>query len=107
MSEGGVQIAYSSSGKGLPILKAPNWLNHIEYEVRGPLWSPFLKSFSEKYELIRFDQRGNGLSDWEVEEISEDSMITDMRAVVDSTNINNFAIKNFNGPPKLRIKYFP
>ena len=105
VSEGDVQIAYSSIGKGFPILKAPNWLNHIEYEVRSPLWSPFLKSFSEKYELIRFDQRGNGLSDWEVEEISEDSMITDMRAVVDSTNINNFAIFGMSQGCAFAIRY--
>jgi len=50
------------------------------------------KIVSQKYQLIRFDQRGNGLSDWEVENISEDSMIADMQAVVDSTEISDFSI---------------
>ena len=50
------------------------------------------KIVSQKYQLIRFDQRGNGLSDWEVENISEDSMIADMQAIVDSTKISDFYI---------------
>ncbi|MEK9660634.1 MAG: adenylate/guanylate cyclase domain-containing protein [Alphaproteobacteria bacterium] len=62
----GVQIAYASVGKGPPILKAPNWLNHIEYEWRSPIWGPAFAALAKKHELVRFDQRGNGLSDWDI-----------------------------------------
>jgi hypothetical protein len=58
----GVQIACSSVGAGPPLLKAPNWLNHIEYEWRSPFWGPFLRQVAANNRLVRFDQRGNGLS---------------------------------------------
>ena len=54
----GVQIAYARIGKGPPILKAPNWLNHLEYEWRSPTWAPRWRAFARHNELIRFDQRG-------------------------------------------------
>jgi class 3 adenylate cyclase len=78
---GGVQIAWASIGEGPPVLKAPNWLNHLEYEWRSPVWGPAFAALARHWRLVRFDQRGNGLSDWDVEEISEDAMIGDMAAV--------------------------
>ena len=60
---------------------------------------------SQKYQLIRFDQRGNGLSDWEVENISEDSMIADMQAVVDSTKISDFSIFGMSQGCAFAIRY--
>jgi hypothetical protein len=71
----GVQIAWASIGEGPPVLKAPNWLNHLEYEWRSPIWGPVLTELAHHCRLVRFDQRGNGLSDWEVEEISHDMMV--------------------------------
>jgi class 3 adenylate cyclase len=60
----GVQIAWASIGEGPPVLKAPNWLNHLEYEWRSPVWSPAFAELAQRWRLLRFDQRGNGLSDW-------------------------------------------
>jgi len=105
MSNNDVQIAYSIIGKGIPILKAPNWLNHIEYEIRSPLWAPLLKSFSEQYQLIRFDQRGTGLSDWDPPEISEDAMIEDMKSVVNASNIKKFGIYGLSQGCAFAIRY--
>jgi class 3 adenylate cyclase/pimeloyl-ACP methyl ester carboxylesterase len=91
-STDGVHLAYATIGKGLPVLKAPNWLNHIEYEWQTPVWGPFLSEFAQHCSLTRFDQRGNGLSDWDVEEISQDRMIDDMRAVADAAGMEKFAL---------------
>jgi class 3 adenylate cyclase len=63
----GVQIAWASIGEGKPVLKGPNWLNHIEYEWRSPVWGPVFAELARHCQLVRFDQRGNGLSDWEVD----------------------------------------
>ena len=63
------------------------------------------KIVSQKYQLIRFDQRGNGLSDWEVENISEDSMIADMQAIVDSTKISDFSIFGMSQGCAFAIRY--
>jgi len=91
-SADGTHLAYSTIGRGPPVLKAPNWINHIEYEWQSPVWGQFLTEFSGSCSLTRFDQRGNGLSDWDVEEISEDKMIDDMLAVADAAMLDRFAL---------------
>ena len=75
----GVQIAWASIGQGAPVLKGPNWMNHLEYEWHSPIWRPLLARFANICHLVRFDQRGSGLSDWDVETVSEDAMAGDMR----------------------------
>ena len=91
-SADGINLAWASTGKGLPVLKAPNWLNHIEYEWTSPVWGEFFSKFSELCHLVRFDQRGSGLSDWEVDDISEDRMIDDMVAVADAAGLDRFGL---------------
>jgi class 3 adenylate cyclase/pimeloyl-ACP methyl ester carboxylesterase len=101
----GVQIAYARVGKGLPIFKAPNWLNHIEYEWRSPVWGPVFAGLAKNHELVRFDQRGNGLSDWDVEEISEDAMISDMATVVQAAGLDKFALFGISQGCSFSIRY--
>jgi class 3 adenylate cyclase/pimeloyl-ACP methyl ester carboxylesterase len=101
----GVQIAYASVGKGPPVLKAPNWLNHIEYEWRSPVWGPAFAALAKNHELVRFDQRGNGLSDWNVKEISEDTMISDMAAVAEAADLDSFALFGISQGCAFSIRY--
>ena len=88
----GVRIAWASIGAGSPLLKAPNWLNHIEYEWRSPVNGPALAALARYCRLVRFDQRGTGLSDWEVETFSVDAMISDMETVVAAAGLEKFAL---------------
>jgi len=60
----GVRIAYAEVGAGPPLLKAANWLNHLEYDWESPVWSHLLRELAAEHRLIRYDARGNGLSDW-------------------------------------------
>jgi class 3 adenylate cyclase/pimeloyl-ACP methyl ester carboxylesterase len=101
----GVQIACSSVGRGPILFKAPNWLNHIEYEWRSPVWGPFLREIARHNQLVRFDQRGNGLSDWDVEEISEDAMISDMATVADAMGLERFALLGVSQGCGFAIRY--
>ena len=52
------------------LVKAANWLTHLEYDWESPVWSPLLQRLAEKNRLVRYDSRGNGLSDRDVKEIS-------------------------------------
>ena len=88
----GVHLAYATIGGGPPALKAPNWFNHIEYEWQSPAWGAFLTEFAKQCRVTRFDQRGNGLSDWDVKEISQERMIDDMLAVADAAELETFAL---------------
>jgi hypothetical protein len=58
----GVQLAWASIGEGPPVLKALNWLNHLEYEWRSPVWGPCFAELARHCQFVRFDQRGNGLA---------------------------------------------
>ncbi len=101
----GVQLAYARIGRGPRVVKAPNWVNHLEYEWRSPVWGPVLRSFAERAELLRFDQRGNGLSDWDVDDISEDAMIGDLATVVDTAGFDRFALFGISQGCAFAIRY--
>jgi len=101
----GVQTAYASVGKGPQVFKAPNWLNHIEYEWQSPVWGPAFAALAKNHELVRFDQRGCGLSDWDVEEISEDAMISDMETVAEATGLESFALLGISQGCAFSIRY--
>lgn len=88
----GVMLAYGTVGSGPMVFKAPNWVNHLDFDWKSPLAGPGLARIARSNRLVRFDQRGNGLSDWDVDEISEDAMISDMAAVVAAAGLNRFAL---------------
>lgn len=88
----GVQIAYAAVGEGPLVVKTANWLNHLEYDWESPIWSHLLHRLSLNNRLVRYDARGNGLSDWEVDEISFDAFVRDLETVVDSANLERFTL---------------
>lgn len=104
-SADGTQIAWASIGEGPPILKAPNWLNHIEFEWNSPMWAPILSEFALYNQFVRFDQRGNGLSDWEVERINAEAMIEDMEAVVKAAGLERFALFGLSQGAGFSVRY--
>ena len=101
----GAQIAWAAIGNGPPVLKAPNWLNHIEYEWRNPVWGPAFAELARRRQLVRFDQRGNGLSDWEVEEISQGAMIGDMATIASAAGLDRFALLGISQGCAFSIRY--
>jgi class 3 adenylate cyclase/pimeloyl-ACP methyl ester carboxylesterase len=101
----GVQIAWASIGEGAPVLKGPNWMNHLEYEWRSPIWRPLFARFAKLCRLVRFDQRGNGLSDWEVDTISEKAMVGDMSSVAAAAGLNRFALLGVSQGCSFSVRY--
>jgi pimeloyl-ACP methyl ester carboxylesterase len=77
----GVRIAYSETGAGPPLVKAANWLNHLEFEWHSPIWRHWIKELSAHHHLTRYDERGNGLSDWNEPELSFDAFLGDLKAL--------------------------
>ncbi|WP_065010226.1 hypothetical protein [Mesorhizobium sp. AA22] len=79
----GVRLAWAKVGTGPPIVKAANWLNHLEYDWESPVWRAFLERLARGNTLIRYDARGNGLSHWDVPDVSLNAWVSDLKAVVD------------------------
>jgi pimeloyl-ACP methyl ester carboxylesterase/DNA-binding winged helix-turn-helix (wHTH) protein len=88
----GVRIAYAEVGEGPPLVKTANWLNHLEYDWKSPVWSPLLHALAADHRLIRYDARGNGLSDWEVETFSLEAFVQDLESVVAATGLERFPL---------------
>ncbi len=101
----GVRIAYALAGQGLPLVKAANWLNHLEYDWRSPVWSHMLHALAAEYQLIRYDERGNGLSDWDVEDISFEAFVRDLESVIDATGLKRFALLGISQGCAVSIAY--
>lgn len=91
-SSDGVRIAYATAGEGPPIVKAGNWLNHLEYDWQSPVWNHLLHWLAQTRQLIRYDARGNGLSDWDVADISLDAFVRDLESVVDANRLDRFIL---------------
>jgi pimeloyl-ACP methyl ester carboxylesterase len=91
-SQDKTNIAFARSGSGPPLVRAGHWLTHLEHDWRSPIWGPFLKELGQSYSLVRYDQRGNGLSDWAIEDFSLDAFVVDFKAVVDAAGLDRFPI---------------
>ncbi|MFA3919301.1 alpha/beta fold hydrolase [Ruegeria hyattellae] len=91
-SADGAQIAYATAGSGQPLVKAANWLSHLEFDWESPVWSHYFSSLVRGRRLIRYDARGNGLSDWNVNDHSFERQMEDLEAVVGALELEKFSI---------------
>lgn len=91
-SADGTGIAWAASGEGPALLRAGHWLSHLELDWDSPVWRPILDRLSHRRRLIRYDQRGTGLSDRDCGAITLDSCVEDMGAVADAAGLDRFAI---------------
>ncbi len=88
----GAKIAYAISGSGPPVVMMPSWLTHLEYQWRSVAWQPWLEALSSRYTLIRYDPRGCGLSDRNVDDLSFRSWVRDFDALVNELEIDRFSL---------------
>jgi pimeloyl-ACP methyl ester carboxylesterase/DNA-binding winged helix-turn-helix (wHTH) protein len=87
-----VRLAYATSGDGPPLVKTANWLTHLEYDWDSPVWRHWLAALSDGRTLVRYDERGNGLSDWDVDDVSFDAWVRDLETVVDALGVQRFPL---------------
>ena len=88
----GTRLAYAVTGEGPPLVKAPHWLTHLEYEAQSPIWRPWIERLSSGRTLVRMDARGCGLSDRDIREFSFEHYVNDLEAVIDAAGLERFAL---------------
>jgi pimeloyl-ACP methyl ester carboxylesterase/DNA-binding CsgD family transcriptional regulator len=99
----GVRIAYAVSGTGPPMVVSTCWLSHLQHDWESPVWRHFLDEVGRFVTIVRYDERGYGLSDWDVTDFSLRSRLGDLEAVTDDAGFERFALMGMaqGGPPAI------
>jgi pimeloyl-ACP methyl ester carboxylesterase/AraC-like DNA-binding protein len=101
----GTRLAYSVNGEGPPLVKTANWLNHIQHDWDSPLWRHWLEELTHGRSLIRYDERGNGLSDWDTPELSFDAFVQDLECVADCVKLEQFDLLAISQGAAVAVAY--
>ena len=101
----GTRIAYATAGEGPPLVKAPHWLTHLEYEWQSPIWRRWIASLAQGRTLVRMDERGCGLSDRGVREFSLAHYVNDLEAVIDAAGLERFALFGHSQGGAIALEY--
>ena len=86
-------------------MKSGNWLNHLEYDWENPVWRHVFRGLSRSHTLLRYDARGNGMSDWDVDALSLDAWVTDLETVVDAVGIERFPLLGISQGGAIAVAY--
>lgn len=103
----GVNLAWAEVGdpRGPTLIKAANWLTHLELDWEAPIWSPLFHDLAQDHHVVRYDERGCGLSDWDVPEISFETFVADLEQVVEAAGVDQFALLGISQGAAVSIEY--
>jgi pimeloyl-ACP methyl ester carboxylesterase/DNA-binding CsgD family transcriptional regulator len=88
----GVRLAYALSGEGLPLVMSATWASHLEHQWKSLSWRPWLDAFTREHKVLRYDSRGCGLSDRDVDDVSFEAWVRDFECVVEAASFKRFAL---------------
>jgi DNA-binding winged helix-turn-helix (wHTH) protein/pimeloyl-ACP methyl ester carboxylesterase len=101
----GVRLAYATTGNGPPLVKASNWLTHLDLEWGSPIWRHWYTALSRHHLLVRYDERGNGMSQRDVPDVSFDTWVRDLETVVDAAGLDRFPLLGISRGGAIAIAY--
>jgi len=102
---GGVRLAYAVHGSGLPLVRVAAWLTHLEFDWESPVWRHWLRRLGERHTLVRYDERGCGLSDTGTGEPSVDVWVGDLETVIDAVGLERFALLGVSQGAAIAVAY--
>lgn len=101
----GTRLAYASIGSGPPLVKAANWLSHLDYDWESLVWRHWLAELASRFQLVRYDERGCGLSDWDIGRFAFDDWVEDVETVVDAAGLDRFPLLGISQGAPVAIAY--
>jgi pimeloyl-ACP methyl ester carboxylesterase/AraC-like DNA-binding protein len=101
----GTKLAWSAIGEGPTLVKTANWLNHLEFDFESPIWRGWIRELSSDHQLIRYDERGNGLSDWNAADLSLEAFVDDLATVVEAAGVDQFDLLGISQGAAVAIAY--
>lgn len=100
-----VHLAVAVMGDGPVLVKAPNWLNHVEYDLVSPAWAPTFTRLARNFRFVRYDARGNGLSDWDIGDNTFEASVDDLEAVIGGLGLENVSLLGLSQGAAFAIAY--
>ncbi len=88
----GVSIAFSTLGEGMPFVHMPAVFSHLQLNWEFPQLRSWDERLAKKWQLVRYDSRGTGLSDRDVTDFSLDAQVRDLEAVVGRLRLEQFSL---------------
>ncbi len=101
----GVRVAYATVGHGPPLVRSAHWITHLEYDWRSPVWRHWLDGLSRHRTLVRYDERGCGLSDHDPEELTFETFVQDLEVVVDDLGLDVFPLLGVSQGGPVAVEY--
>ncbi len=105
VSPDGVRVAYATAGSGEPLVKAAHWFTRLDLEWESPIWGHYLDALTQRHRLVRYDERGCGLSDWQVPDLGFDTLVNDLELVVDAASLERFPLIGMSQGGAVAIAY--
>ncbi|MBE0529979.1 MAG: alpha/beta fold hydrolase [Rhodospirillales bacterium] len=104
-AEDGIRLAYAALGSGPPLVKAAHYLTHLQFDTESLFHRHWVRELSKGNRLVRYDERGNGLSDWQIADFSFELMVKDLETVVDAMDLGRFALLGVSQGASVSIEY--
>jgi pimeloyl-ACP methyl ester carboxylesterase len=101
----GACIAYAEVGEGARLVKVANWISHLEHEFRSPVWRYLIRELARDHRLVRYDQRGNGLTERKVADVSGARQLEDLEAVMDAAGCERVPLLGVSQGCSIAIDY--
>ena len=101
----GVDLAIASAGRGMPLVRPCRWFTHVEHEWHNPFRADLYHFLADRFRLIRYDGRCNGLSDWDVADVSFEALQHDLDTVVDALGLRSYALLGISQGSSLSIAH--
>jgi pimeloyl-ACP methyl ester carboxylesterase/DNA-binding CsgD family transcriptional regulator len=100
-----VKLAYAVHGDGPPIVRVATWMTHLAFDWESPVWRHWLDALGDGHTLVRYDERGCGLSDRDVDDISLDAWVADLETVIDAAGLDQFALLGVSTGVAVAVAY--
>ncbi|WP_427167415.1 alpha/beta fold hydrolase [Streptomyces sp. C1-1] len=104
-SADGTRIAYARTGEGPPLVKTANWLTHLDLDRTNPMWAHWFDGLTRGRQLIRYDERGCGLSSWDMSSFTLDNLVADLDAVADAVGLDRFPLLGVSQGGAVAVAY--
>jgi pimeloyl-ACP methyl ester carboxylesterase len=101
----GVRLAYAVHGTGPPLVKASNWLTHLEFDWDSRVWRHWLEQIGRSNTVIRYDQRGCGMSDRDVDDLSLERRVLDLATIVEAAGVERPSLLGISGGAAVALAY--